>query len=184
MTENQHAIELRELADLTNKLLGGRGVDIDHATAQKSQTWGDSTPNPFMVVPKGHLDFFPKGSVSLAAAPGANQSVLQLRVPLGMDGVIKSIGNWPESGGFVNDSGTIVWRILADGRAVRNFDNIRSIMGQSVGWPVDLAVGIPIFSGQLIEYQVQHLTDAAFDDVLVICQFKGYFFPSQGGGAA
>ena len=175
-------MELRELADIHLRIFGQHSESGNGAST--IATNGSNAPNPLLVPPKGHLDFFPKSSVALLAAPGASQTVVQFRVPLGMDGVIKSIGCAPVTGGFVNDSGDIIWRILADGRAVRNFDNIRSVMGESIGQPVDLAVGIPIFSGQLIEFQTQHPQSAALDGVVVVCQFKGYFFPSLGGGAA
>lgn len=185
----QDAMELAELARLHQQLLGGGASGIsevaDRPGMPVTQGRYSNNSNPLLEAPAGHLDFFPKGTATFSAGPPptAAQIVLTLNVPVGYDGVIKAIGNVPITGGFINGSGEIIWRIRANGRAIRNFENINSVMGTE-DWPVDLAVGIPIFSGTVITYEVEWISNAAWAELLTLCTFKGYFYPVQGGGAA
>jgi len=130
---------------------------------------------PWVYPPDGHLPFIERNAVVLPGV-GSSAVVLEFRVPLGMDGVIKRVSNLYLGGGFVSGSGDIIWRILADGRAVRNFANITSEYG-SLSSPIDVD-GIRIYSGQLIQYTVTHVANLALGD-LTLCHLSGYYYPSS-----
>lgn len=127
---------------------------------------------PWVFPDGGHLPFIERNAVTLPGI-GGTATVLSFTVPRGMNGVIKRIANVYLGGGFVSGSGDIVWRILADGRPVRNFSNITSEFG-SLESPL-VVDDLIVYSNQRIEYTVTHVANVALGD-LTLCHMSGYFY--------
>jgi hypothetical protein len=131
--------------------------------------------------PPGADSFKPFGVIVTPGATGLDTTVLTLDVPHGWDGVIKSLSHNYTGGGFVDGSGLLIWRILRDGQAVKNFDSISVEFGRPAE-PIELAgPGIPVYSGQCITYIVNHalLSGLPVAGSSIICSFGGYFFPRK-----
>ena len=173
MTPETHALRL--VTRLQQNILGGRGYA---PLAQELRGLGPSEivgngVAPWIQPPEGHLPFLESG-VAATPAVGAAGIILRLNVPQGYDGVINGLSNNHIPGGFVDGSGQLIWRILADGRAIRNFNNIIVELGTlQIPRSVD---GIRIFSGQAIDYTLDHIANAALGGNTV-CTLKGYYYP-------
>jgi hypothetical protein len=130
---------------------------------------------PWIDEPSGSLPFDEQGGQALGII-GTVTIVLDFYVPNGMDGVIKWISCntvFP----FNNFSGDLVWQILQNGRAIRNFDNIRAEKG-TIQIPRPISP-IRIYSGDHIQFVVNHVANVALNGQIV-CSLNGYFYPNQG----
>lgn len=165
---NRALIELTQFHLLAEKILGGRGLSSMRETNNVDRPW----LNPS----EGHLPFMERSTVPMPAI-GATSVVLQFVVPNGFDGTIKRLSNNYIGGGFVSGSGDLIWRILADGRAIKNFHNITSEFG-NLSSPLDVDY-IRIFSGQLIQFTVTHVANAALANSTT-CHLAGYYYPRKG----
>lgn len=174
--------DLAELATLHQVKLGGGGFfnQITPDTAGYQGAGSGTTEvvrRPWLEEPDGSVPFDEQGGVVLPASPSNDTIVLSFQVPDGFDGVINAVSNNFLGGGFVGFSGDIIWRILADGRAIRNFENIRAEKG-TVEQPRKVSP-IRIYSRQTVEYVVNHAANGLLNGQ-VICSATGYFYPSQG----
>jgi hypothetical protein len=131
---------------------------------------------PWIDPPEGFLSFDQVGSAVIPAV-GSQVTVLTLIVPTGMDGVIKRLSNNVEAAGFTNGSGELVWRLLADGKPIRNYENITAQKG-SAEQPRQVD-GIRIYSGQTISYVLVHAANGAFTGQNTNCTLGGYFYPNN-----
>lgn len=178
MTPETHALRL--VTTLQQQKLGGRGY-APFAQALRGLDPAEIANNgipPWVQPPQGHLPFLAHDVLArpgvVFPAVGAAGVVLTLPVPQGYDGVINALSNNYVAGGFVSGSGNLIWRILADGRAIRNFNNITVELGTlQLPRSVD---GIRVFSGQAITYTIDHIANAALGGNTV-CTLKGYFYP-------
>lgn len=171
---NIDAIELARLAELQQRLLGGKGVSVKLPTTDKLQS---RVPPPWVEAPPGRvpIDFF--GTVAMPLV-GAQAVILTFPVPEGYDGVITDYALNYTGAGFVNGSGDLVWQILANGRPIRNFSNITAQKG-SEQFPRKISSGIPIYSGQIITVIIQHVANVALG-AAVTASLLGYLYPRQG----
>ena len=107
--------------------------------------------------------------------------VLTFTVPRGFDGIIRRLSHNYTGGGFQQGSGGLVWRILANGRAIKNYDNILFEFGTlAVPRPTD---GIRIYENQFIEYVVNVAGGGGFVPsaaTSIICTLAGWIWPKQG----
>jgi len=132
---------------------------------------------PWIQRPSGFLDFDQVNAIALPGAPlPAAANVIFGNVPQGYDGVIEYYSCNFTGGGFVDGSGDIIWRVLADGRAIRNFENIQSEMG-SLATP--RPVKIRIYSNQNYAFTVTHVANLLLAGNIICC-LKGYFYPRKG----
>lgn len=178
----QIAIELRELAALHQTLLGGKrfigsySPDTDRFSGNGGSDF--QLAPPWVQPPQDSLSFDEAGTVALPAPPSADTTVLEFLVPEGYDGVINALSLNFEGGGFVNGSGDIVWRILIDGRAQRNYSNITSQKG-TTELPRTIQGGIRVFSGQTVMAVVNHVSNVGLNGD-VVATMGGWFYPSKG----
>jgi hypothetical protein len=170
---NQDTIDLQAIYGQTVKVLGQGAV-----FAQLSQIEGDTSGGmPPWVIPPAGADPFDASNVVQIGVIGTTTTILSLLVPYGYDGVIKRFYHNYLGSGLVDGNGDVIWRMLADGRPIKNFGNILTQMG-SANTP-RLTDGIRIFSGQLITYVVYHANNALLTD-LVTASLAGYFYPRSG----
>lgn len=178
------ALETKELAGIHQTLLGGKRFIGSYTpdTNRFEGTGGGGSDfqlsPPWQEPPQNFVPFDPAGTVALPAAPSVDTTVLSLLVPDGYDGVINTYSLNFAGGGFVQGSGTIVWRVLADGQAIRNFSNITSERGTpQLARPI--SGGIRVYSGQLITVVVNHVSDNTLAGD-IIASLGGWFYPSKG----
>lgn len=91
---------------------------------------GASYPSlpPWLYQPVSGLPFNPTSYVALPAI-GADATIVQYVVPAGQNGVIVQMGNNFVGGGFVDGSGSIIWRLLIDDAPYPNFGAIIASLG-------------------------------------------------------
>lgn len=171
---NIDAMELARLAELQQQLLGGKGV----ATKPKTDTLGVSrVPPPWVEPPPGRVPIDVFGTVAMPVV-GAQALLLTFPIPEGYDGIINYYALSYTGAGFVNGSGDLAWRILADGRPIRNFSNITAQKG-SEQFPRMISGGIPIYSGQIITVTIDHVANVALG-AAVTASLLGYMYPRKG----
>lgn len=137
---------------------------------------------PWIVQPKNAVRFNEIDSIVLPgiALQGTDVIVLQHRVPLGYDGVIKGVVNQFTGTGFVDGSGLLTWRIQANRRWLKDYGNITTTLGSLQYNQEAYGDGIRVYSDQLITYyvNVQAGADAFLQpDGRVVCALQGWFYP-------
>jgi hypothetical protein len=108
--------------------------------------------------------------------------VLTVLVPLGYDGVITDyVCEVSAAGatGFVEGSGTVTWRLSADGRYLRDVGNIQVTMGSLIQPSPVPRGGLRVWSHNLIQFSVALETgmEAVLNPAaVVICSINGWFY--------
>ena len=144
----------------------------------------DSNPTspPWVTMPDGGFPFSSNGTINTPAIGAgftdvigpAGQYVMQ--VPNGNDGVIQQLVCFYNGQGFTSGSGALVWRILINGQAVRNYDNILVQLGVA---PFPGTVeGIRVKSGDTIQFQVNNVSLLA-GGTQIFCFLGGWYYPSK-----
>jgi hypothetical protein len=141
---------------------------------------------PWVQMPAEGRQFKPVGiSNALSTyAPftGANIPVLTVLVPLGYDGVITDyVCEVSAAGatGFVEGSGTVTWRLSADGRYLRDVGNIKVTMGSLIQPSPVPRGGLRVWSHNLIQFSValQAGAEAILNPAaVIICSINGWFY--------
>lgn len=179
MTELTSSQSLQELAAMHQEVLGVRGFLFAYESTNQGGGLAIGANGvvlrPWIDEPEGSVPFDEQDGITLPAVGAGFATVLSFQMPLGYDGVIKFLSNNFLGGGFVDFSGDIIWAILADGRPIRNFSNIRANKG-TVTIPRPISP-IRVYSGQLIRYVVNHVANVGLAGQ-VICSLDGYLYPS------
>ncbi|MEE9235112.1 MAG: hypothetical protein V3U28_06725 [Candidatus Acidoferrales bacterium] len=139
---------------------------------------------PWIDKPAGGIDFRAQNiaQVNIPAATGTEVTVLTFPVPPGMNGIIKLVGNQAVTGGWVEGTGALVWRIELDGMAVRNFQNIIASLG-SVSNPGDFGQGgIRIFENQVVAIILRNVSLITGGSDPVLALLGGWFYPIEQEG--
>jgi hypothetical protein len=92
------------------------------------------------------------GIVTPLPAAG-DQTILEMRMPLGYDGLLAGIFHFYSGNGFVQGSGDIVWRVQVNLRYMEDLGNIPFALGSPQS-PVPLTEGQILLSGQTVRYIV------------------------------
>jgi hypothetical protein len=127
--------------------------------AQRCQILAQCTPvdgpPAYLVPPRNSTRWQPRGNLVIPIAPaGVDQLVFEDTMDLGYDGIITSVTNIWASAGFAEASGDITWRIKRDRNFLPYYDTILVTLGSlAVPFVVGLQ-GIPVYSGQRIQYYV------------------------------
>lgn len=137
---------------------------------------------PWVSMPDGGFPFFSNGTITTPAANSVWTDVIgpagqyPMQVPNGNDGVINTVMNTYNGAGFVVGSGSLVWRILINGQAARNFDNILVPLGVAP-FPSSIA-GIRVSSGDTVQFQVKNVSlgGAATQ---IICFLSGWYYSNK-----
>jgi len=136
---------LSEASQLVAKALSKNPVDAGNPLAAF----------PWVFPPPNFQAFDFQGAIAHPAVGSGDQVILSFTVPPGHDGVIKRISCNFSGPGFVQGSGTLVWRILANGAAIKGYDNILTELGnEQTPRPTD---GILVYEGQLIQLVVSNI---------------------------
>jgi hypothetical protein len=142
---------------------------------------------PWVQMPAEGRQFKPVGiSAPLSTFSPFNSAtnipVLTVPVPIGYDGVITDFVceiTAAGSTGFVEGSGTVTWRLSADGRYLRDLGNIKVTMGSLIQPSPVPRGGLRVFSHNLIQFSVSLQTgaDAILNpSALIICSINGWWY--------
>lgn len=154
-------------------------VTADYTSDQKSTSpFEQSFPYaPWIHPPDNFQAFDQVAAIATPDVATGDITVLQFEVPFGWDGVIRRLSHNYTGAGFVQGTGGIIWRLLVDGQAVRNYDSMLVEFG-SVQSP-RCTDGIRIYSRQIIKYVV-NVTGINFQPSGVsqtICCLAGWIYP-------
>jgi hypothetical protein len=147
---------------------GGKGFGPTHGNPSDD---GDTIAG----YPSGHIPFIPKGAIALPTV-GGEATIVEFTVPVGYNGVITELTNVYLGGGFDPTAASIVWRVLANNRAIRNFENIVTQTG-SLETPAPIP-NLRVYAGQVIKMIVYHANNALLNGA-VAGGFTGYFYPAK-----
>ena len=158
---NSQGQALANLAAWHNNSIAQTGILAAYPESSSTQPVGTAanpivaTHRPWVDEPPGAVPFDEAGSITLGATPtpGVDQTVVSFTVPQGFDGVINWISCNVSDPAFINGSGDLIWKILINGRPVRNFGNITVQKGTIAhGRQVS---PIRLFSGDVVTFTVQ-----------------------------
>lgn len=110
--------------------------------------------NPWSVMPDGGFPFSFGQAINTPAQGAGFTDIINIVVPNGYDGVINNISNFYNGAGFNQGSGQFIWRILVNGQAVRNYDNILIFLGPN-GTNI---TQIRVYSGMQVQFQVSNVS--------------------------
>lgn len=118
---------------------------------------------------------------------GADVVVLQMRVPLGYDGVISDVVANFSGSGFDEGSGEITWRLAADylpigglttgGRYLRDMGNILVSLGSLTQPSPVPRGGLRIYSWDLVTFYANISAAATVANGNIICSIAGWTWP-------
>lgn len=139
---------------------------------------------PWIFPPPGYESFDPTGVIATPVAAGEN-TVLELKAPIGWDGIILRIANIFQGPGFIDGSGNLIWRILINGTPVKNYGRITTTIGTyspaGYGYGIREISGIILHSGDTAVYSVNNSNAGLAGGTSIVCIFGGYFWRHQGG---
>jgi hypothetical protein len=170
---NQDTLDLQSIYSQTQAVLG-QGAAFGAQSLSESDLTGGMPP---WIIPPAGADPFDATAVVNVGLVGVDATILTLLVPYGYDGVIKRFYHNYLGAGYMEGSGDLVWRILADGRPIKNFGNILTQMGSPTTPRV--TDGIRIFTGQSITYVVSHPANVILTDACT-ASLAGYYYPRTG----
>lgn len=134
--------------------MNGNGMKLAESKLWVPSPSGQRILPPWLFEPAESESLNEHAGVALPAI-GATATVLTFTVPDGRNGVINLIANVFIGGGFVEFGGLIVWRILIDDAAVRNYQNIVASFG-SISNPSRISP-IRIYERQVVTLQVENV---------------------------
>lgn len=135
---------------------------------------------PWVAPPPGFQAFDYQGIISTPLVGSGENTVLSFIVPRGWDGVIKRLSHTYTGNSYPEGSGGIIWRILADKRAIKNYESMTFSFG-SLQAPRSTD-GIIITENQLIEYMVNVVGTGGFIPAAatsIICTLAGWIWPRR-----
>lgn len=130
---------------------------------------------PWVQMPPDGEPFNPLTWIALPAVAAVDTAVVTLVVPPGRDGVITRLANVALGVGWVEGTGELIWRILRNGEAIRNFEAILASLG-NVSNPLSLqGSGIRIYENDTLQFTVRNISLAAGGQIGAM--FGGWFYP-------
>lgn len=160
-----------------------------------NQTQRKYASPPWVSMPSEGRRFRPIASSPLAdfqvpgpAFNGIDTVVLQMRVPLGYDGVISDVVFNFGGAGFVEGSGDITWRLAADylpigggdatgGRYLRDMGNVITSLGSLTQPSPVPRGGLRIYSADLVTIFCNVSAAATISNGNIITSISGWFWP-------
>ncbi len=139
----------------------------------------DPSFRPFNQMPANGRRFQEVGTLALPADDGADNLVLQIRVPHGYDGVLLTRSHQYTGTGFQEGGGDLTWRLQNNFRWFRD-DGAVTITQGRLNQAYDLEGGGHLLgSNQVIRYFVNVAVGAAARLVggQIICALSGWFYP-------
>lgn len=127
--------------------IGDAGIEIPRIIIARLPNW---------LFPPADAQAFDFVNYIALPAAGATGVILDFKVPLGQDGIIKRFGNAYVGGGFTEGSGSLQWQLLADGQPIPNYENIPASLGATAN-PSEVS-SIRIWQGQRIELVVNNIS--------------------------
>lgn len=186
MTLDQLAVQQQRIVTLKKQGVISLGTELrapsDRLVAGNHSDRSNPLTAPWVTMPDGGFPFSSNGTITTPLAGTgwtdvigpAGQYVMQ--VPNGNDGVINQIINVFNGQGFVQGSGALIWRILINGQAVRNYDNMLVQLG-STSSPFPIA-GIRVTSQDTIQFQVNNVS-LVQGGTQIFCFLGGWYYPNK-----
>jgi len=146
------------------------------------------TQRPWVAMPKEGRRFKPISTLLVDDAipfTGVDVAVMQVRVPVGYDGVISDVccEIVPGPGGvtgFLEGSGDITWRLAANTRFLRDLGNLKVSVG-SLTTPSPVPRGmLRVYSQDLLTFFVNFAIGAEAsisNTARIVCSITGWFYP-------
>lgn len=143
----------------------------------------DLVDQPWNAQPPGSQEFSQPFVIALPGEGTGETPVLGtngksgITVPIGWGGgVIKYLACSTNVGGFIDGSGTIIWRVRINHTSyIKNYDNIQVRLGIP---PFPGDTRIVLGPGDFVEWTVTNVSQGG-GVAQVICFFRGYFWPVQ-----
>lgn len=168
---------------LVSKNAKGSGV-IGEYLPQPSQAlirgkYSDSSAPltaPWIAMPDGGYPVMNPGTIPTPAISATVWTdVISIIVPNGYDGVFDGVLNKYNGLGFIDGSGDLIWRILVNGQAVRNYDNILIQLGND---SITGKTRIRVKSADVVQFQVTN-ANLIGAGTQIFCFLGGWYYPNK-----
>lgn len=131
---------------------------------------------PWIAMPDGGYHVMQPGTVPTPAISATVWTdVINITIPNGYDGVYDGIMNTYNGQGFINGSGDLIWRLLINGQAVRNYDNILVQLGND---SVTGKTRIRVKSSDQVQFQVTNVALLGAG-TQIFCFLGGWYYPNK-----
>jgi hypothetical protein len=111
-----------------------------------------------------------------AVSAGVFTDVLNFRVDPGKNGILKFIANQFVGGGFTDGSGSLIWRVLHDGKPVTGLENIIVSLGTNQ-LPSEIAP-VRILANRLVQLQVTNVSIVPSGQIIE-GGLRGWLYPKD-----
>lgn len=126
-----------------------------------------------------HKESFDENATVALGAIGTATPVVTFQVPQGRNGIINRLANVVVGGAWADGSGSLVWQLLKDGVAVRNYNNILNSLGVMM-LPSQIS-DIEIFENEVITLQVTNV-GLGGGPFLAAGRLGGFYYPRNSQG--
>jgi hypothetical protein len=142
---------LRGLGDDSAALMTDPATAADKVINPPDLSQANPVTRPIWIDPPDNWQNVDQVTYALLPAIGGTVVIVSFQVPLGYNGIINRIANNFVGGGWVEGSGDVIWKILADGGTppgATSYANIVASLGSPAN-PVPIS-GFRIFENQVI----------------------------------
>lgn len=129
----------------------GMIVPADPPTAEQASQ-REPIELPVWDFPSWDSKFFDRvGVIATPAVGPVDTVVVSFAMPPGYTGVVRWLSNIFLGAGFTDGSGNLIWRVLRDGQAVEDYENITAQLGTL---PIPTDTFIPIGENQTVSITI------------------------------
>jgi hypothetical protein len=137
--------------------------------------WDDT----FGAVPEQAVPFRVAKGIATPTSAAGDQTILEMKVPVGYDGLLTGIFQIYTGPGFAQGSGDILWRLRIDQHFVKDLGASPYQLG-SPQEPIPMTEGMVLWSGQTVRYlvNVPNLSgNIQSGSTLIVAGVFGFFWP-------
>lgn len=146
---------------------------IDRAVPVEERWWIDPPP--------GFRPFYETGMIDCPTSdgitPSAETTVLEFLIPQGYGGVVKAVKCLFEGTGYLNGSGSLVWRFYQGPVQFTSLGDVQEILGAQ-GFCEPLDGGLIFGPNGYLRITVTNMS-LVTSGARIIASFKGYYVPSE-----
>jgi hypothetical protein len=160
------------LGDIPPDDLPSNAINPDPAPAAEVEL-------PIWVHPPAAWENLDMSGYAALPAIGATATILSFTVPTGRNGVIKKLANNFVGGGWVEGSGSVVWKILVNGTAPPGANSYNSILDSlgAIASPTEIA-GFRIMENQVVSVVITNVNIVVAGQ-LVGARLAGWYYPKD-----
>jgi len=131
---------------------------------------------PWLFPPASARNLIAANAIIIPAIGAGFTDIVRVQVDRGKNGVIKWFANQFVGNGFQDGSGSLIWRLLIDGKTVPGFESILVSLGTNQA-PREIAP-VRLLNARLVELQVSNLAIVPAGQIIE-GSIAGWLYPEK-----